>query len=423
MTQRAYRYRFYPTPEQEHLLRRTLGCVRLVYNLALHTRTEGWYERQERIGYKQTSAMLTDWKKQEDLQFLNDVSCVPLQQGLRNLQKAFTNFWAGRAKYPNFKKKRNGGSAEFTNSAFKWKDGQLWLAKCREPLPIRWSRTLPENGEPSTVTVRLDVSGRWFVSLLVEDHTVKTFPQLEASAPLSFNPERSRRVDKAIGIDAGVTSLVATSDGEKIANPKHFKRLKRKLRQAQKALSRKVKGSNNREKARQQVARIHAQIADARKDFLHKLTTRLVRENQTIVVEDLAVKNMMKNHKLAQAIADASWSELVRQLEYKCQWYGRLLVKIDRWFPSSKRCGHCGHVVDKLPLNVREWNCPECGTHHDRDINAANNILAAGLAVIVCGANIRPDGYKSKGQLRKTPELRQAQLPRSLRGRKQKLKS
>jgi putative transposase len=197
------------------------------------------------------------------------------------LQKAFTNFWAGRAKYPNFLKLRNGGSAEFTRSAFKWKDGQLGLAKCREPLPIRWSRTLPENCEPSTVTVRLDASGRWFVSLLVEDHTVKTLPQL----------------DKAIGIDAGVTSLIATSDGEKIANPKHFKRLKRKLRQAQKALSRKVKGSNNREKARQQVARIHAQIADARKDFLHKLTTRLVRENQTIVVEDLAVKNMMKNHK------------------------------------------------------------------------------------------------------------------------------
>ncbi|HEY9604165.1 MAG TPA: RNA-guided endonuclease TnpB family protein [Allocoleopsis sp.] len=386
MTQRAYRYRFYPTPEQEELLRRTLGCVRLVYNKALHTRTEGWYEHQQRIDYKQTSAMLTAWKKQEDLQFLNEVSCVPLQQGLRNLQTAFTNFWAGRAKYLNFKKKRSGGSAEFTRSAFKWKDGKLWLAKCSEPLPIRWSRTLPENCEPSTVTVRLDASGRWFISLLVEDHTVKALPQ----------------IDKAVGIDAGITSLIATSDGEHVANPKHFKRLRYKLRQAQKALSRKVKGSNNREKARIQVARIHARIADSRTDFLHKLTTRLVRENQTIVVEDLAVKNMMTNHKLAAAIADASWSELVRQLEYKCQWYGRTLVKIDRWFPSSKRCGHCGHVVDKLPLNVREWTCPECGAQHDRDINAANNILAAGLAVIVCGANIRPLGHESKGQLQKT---------------------
>jgi putative transposase len=386
MTEKAYRYRFYPTLEQEQLLRRTLGCVRLVYNKALHTRTEGWYQRQERIDYKQTSSMLTDWKKQEDLQFLNEVSSVPLQQGLRNLQKAFTNFWAGRTKYPNFKEKRSGGSAEFTRAAFRWKDGQLWLAKCNDPLPIRWSRTLSVCCEPSTVTVRLDASGRWFVSLLVDDPTIKSLPQ----------------IDKAVGVDAGITSLITTSDGEKIANPKHFKRLRYKLRQAQKALSRKVKGSNNREKAKHQVGRIHAAIADSRTDFLHKLTTRLVRENQTIAVEDLAVKNMMKNHKLAQAIADASWSELVRQLEYKCQWYGRTLVKIDRWFPSSKRCGNCGHVLDKLPLDVREWDCPECGAHHDRDINAAQNILAAGLAVIVCGANVRPDEHKSKGQLQKT---------------------
>src|ERR687885_784126 len=379
MTQRAYRYRFYPTPEQEQILLRTLGCVRLVFNKALNSRTEEWYERQERIDYKQTSAMLTSWKKQEDLQFLNEVSCVPLQQGLRNLQKAFANFWAGRAKYPNFKKKRSGGSAEFTRSAFKWKDTKLWLAKCNEPLPIRWSRTLPENCEPSTVTVKLDARARWFVSLLVEDHTVKALVQ----------------TDKAVGIDAGISSLIATSDGEKIANPKHFKRLRYKLRQAQKALSRRVKGSKNREKARIQVARIHAAIADSRTDFLHKLTTRLVRENQTIAVEDLAVKNMMKNRKLAGAIADASWSELIRQLEYKCQWYGRTLVKIDRWFPSSKRCGNCGHVVDKLPLDVREWDCPECGIHHDRDINAANNIKAAGLAVLVCGASVRPDRHES----------------------------
>ncbi|MBD2017170.1 IS200/IS605 family element transposase accessory protein TnpB [Microcoleus sp. FACHB-53] len=397
MTQRAYRYRFYPTTEQEQLLRRTLGCVRLVYNKALNSRTEGWYERQERIDYKQTSAMLTAWKKQEDLQFLNEVSCVPLQQGLRNLQKAFTNFWAGRAKYPNFKKKRSGGSAEFTRSAFRWKHSQLWLAKCNDPLPIRWSRTLPENCEPSTVTVKLDASGRWFVSLLVEDHSVKAFPQL----------------DKAVGIDAGIASLIATSDGEKITNPKHFKRLRYKLRQAQKALSRKVKGSNNTHKARQQVARIHAKVAETRTDFLHKLTTRLVRENQTIAVEDLAVKNMMTNRKLAQAIADASWSELVRQLEYKCQWYGRTLIKIDRWFPSSKRCGNCGHVVDKLPLDQREWDCPECGTHHDRDINAANNILAAGLAVIVCGANIRPDRHESpKGSCEKPVRERSRNLSR-----------
>lgn len=373
-----------------------MGCARLVYNRALAARTEAWYERQEQIDYIKTSAMLTQWKKQEDLQFLNEVSCVPLQQGLRHLQKAFANFWAGRAKYPNFKKKHHGGSAEFTKSAFKWKDGQIWLAKCTEALPIRWSRQLPKECEPSTVTVKLDASGRWHVSLLIDDPKVLPLP----------------KTDKSIGLDAGITSLIATSNGDKIANPKHFKRLRFKLKQAQKAFSRKQKGSSNRHKARQKVALVHKQIADSRKDFLHKLTTQLVRENQTIVVEDLAIKNLVKNHKLAQSISDASWGELVRQLAYKCQWYGPELVKIDRWFPRSKRCGNCGHVVDKMSLNVRQWDCPKCGVNHDRDINASKNILAAGLAVSVCGANIRPDSHEVKGQLRNT-----------CKGKKQKPKS
>ncbi|MBD2329303.1 RNA-guided endonuclease TnpB family protein [Alkalinema sp. FACHB-956] len=380
MTQKAFKYRFYPTPEQETLLRRTMGCTRLVYNRALAIRTEAWYSEKKRVGYSDTSAMLTEWKKQDDLQFLNEVSCVPLQQGLRHLQKAFSNFFEGRAKYPTFKKKRNGGSAEFTKSAFKWKDGQVYLAKCSEPLAIRWSRELPEGAIPSTITVKLSPAGRWTVALLV-DVEIEPLPQ-------SSNQ---------IGIDLGVTSLVALSNGEKIANPKGFNAKRRKLKKAQKALARKQKGSRNRHKARLKVAKVHQEISDARKDFLHKLTTRLVRENQTIAVEDLAVKNMIKNRKLALSISDASWGELVRQLEYKCDWYGRTLVKIDRWFPSSKRCGNCGHIVETLPLNIREWDCPNCGTHHDRDINAANNILAAGLAVKVCGANVRPERHKSDG--------------------------
>lgn len=380
MTQKAFKYRFYPTPEQETLLRRTLGCTRLVYNRALAARTEAWYERQERVGYTQTSSLLTDWKKQDELDFLSEVSSVPLQQGLRHLQSAFSNFFAGRAQYPNFKKKRNGGSAEFTKAAFKWRDGKLFLAKCLEPLSIRWSRAIPEGAEPSTVTVKLSPSGRWTVSLLVD---------IEIE-PLPESPNR-------IGVDLGITSLVALSTGEHIANPKSFKGKRAKLRRVQKALSRKQKGSNNRYKARLKVAKVHQEISDTRKDFLHKLTTQLVRENQTIAVEDLAVKNMVKNRKLALSISDASWGELVRQLEYKCDWYGRNFVKIDRWFPSSKRCAECGHIEGKLPLNVREWDCPKCKTHHDRDVNAAKNILAAGLAVKVCGANVRPDRHKSNG--------------------------
>ena len=379
MTQKAFKYRFYPTPEQETLLRRTLGCTRLVYNRALAARTEAWYERQERVGYTQTSTLLTDWKKQDDLDFLNEVSCVPLQQGLRHLQTAFSNFFAGRAQYPNFKKKRNGGSAEFTKSAFKWRDGKLFLAKSLEPLSIRWSRAIPEGVEPSTVTVKLSPSGRWTVSLLVDT----------LIEPLSESPN-------VVGVDLGITSLIALSTGEKVANPKGFKAKRAKLRKVQKALSRKQKGSNNRYKARLKVAKVHAEISDARQDFLHKLTTRLVRENQTIAVEDLAVKNMVKNPKLALAISDASWGEFARQLEYKCDWYGRTFVKIDRWFPSSKRCSDCGHIVEKLPLNIREWDCPKCGAHHDRDVNAALNIKAAGLAVLVCGAGVRPEESKSR---------------------------
>jgi putative transposase len=264
--------------------------------------------------------------------------------------------------------------------------GQVFLAKCTEALPIRLSRQLPEGCEPSTITVKLSPSGRWSVSLLVE-------VDIE---PLPESPNQ-------IGIDLGITSLVALSTGEKVANPKGFKAKRAKLRRVQKALSRKAKGSNNRYKARLKVAKVHEQISDARKDFLHKLTTQLVRENQTIAVEDLAVKNMVKNHKLALAISDASWGELVRQLEYKSDWYGRTFIKIDRWFPSSKRCRHCGHVVEKLPLNIREWDCPKCGAHHDRDINAAKNILAAGLAVSVCGAGVRPEESKS----RKAPAMKQ----------------
>ncbi len=397
MVERAYKYRFFPTVEQESLLRRTMGCVRLVYNKALATRTIAWYERQERIDYKQTSSFLTSWKKTEELDFLNEVSCVPLQQCLRHLQKAFANFWGKRAKYPRFKKKHNGGSAEFTKSAFKYRDGlpsnggKLWLAKCKEPLNIVWSRLLPDGCTPSTVTVKLDKSGRWFVSLLVDDYTLEALPP----------------TPKQIGIDAGVTSLINTSDGEKIVNPKHFNRLYRKLKFAQKELSRKTKGSSNRNKARLKVAKIHAKIKDARTDFLHKLTTRLVRENSLIAIENLSVRNMMRNHKLARSIGDAAWSQMFRQLEYKCDWYGRKLVKIDRFFPSSKRCNHCGFVIEKLPLSVRSWDCPSCGTKGiDRDINAGKNVLAAGLAVLVCGATVRPDESKSRkaGAMKQKPK-------------------
>ncbi|PPT08528.1 Mobile element protein [Geitlerinema sp. FC II] len=200
----------------------------------------------------------------------------------------------------------------------------------------------------------------------------------------------------------GIAHLAITSDGEKAENPRHLTKHYKRLRRAQKALSRKMKGSRNREKARRKVVKIHEKIKDSRSDYLHKLTTRLVRENQTVVVEDLSVKGMVRNPKLAKHICDCAWGELVNQLDYKCQWYGRTLVKVDKWFPSSKLCSSCGHKMGSMPLDVREWDCPKCGTVHDRDINAARNLLAVGHTVTACGASVRLEGHCSREQLRKT---------------------
>jgi putative transposase len=210
----------------------------------------------------------------------------------------------------------------------------------------------------------------------------------------------------------GVTSLVTLSTGEKITNPRHERRDRERLAKAQRELSRKAKGSANREKARRKVARVHARIADRRRDFLHKLTTRLVRENQTVVIEDLSVRNMLKNRRLSRAISDAGWSELRTMLEYKCAWYGRDLVTIDRWFPSSKLCGACGTLAEKMPLNVRAWAC-DCGAVHDRDVNAARNILAAGLAVAACGDGVRPQRNTPGGRSSMKQEVVPPQRPRA----------
>ncbi|MDJ1138372.1 RNA-guided endonuclease InsQ/TnpB family protein [Streptomyces iconiensis] len=393
---RAFRYRFYPTVVQAVELSRTFGCVRKVYNMALSARSEAWYQRGERVNYNATSAMLTAWKKSEELAFLAEVSSVPLQQCLRHLQAAFTNFFARRAKYPRFKSRhKSRASAEYTSSAFRFRNGELTLAKMAGPLDIRWSRPLPEGAKPSTVTVSRDAAGRWFVSLLCEDASVNPLAATET----------------AVGIDAGLDHLLTLSTGEKITNPRHERQNRKRLARAQRNLSRKAKGSNNRAKARQRVARVHAHIADRRRDTLHKLTSRLVRENQTLVIEDLTVRNMVKNHTLARAIHDAAWSEFRSLLEYKAAWYGREVIAVDRWLPSSKLCSTCGTLQEKMPLHVRTWTC-NCGTAHDRDVNAARNILAEGLSVSACGAGVRPQRRTPGGQ-----SAAKQEVPRSDPGR------
>lgn len=374
IVKRAYKYRFYPDAEQAEILLRTFGCVRLVWNKALEERTRAWVTEQRNVSYSDTSAMLTAWKKNEDLSFLSEVSSVPLQQTLRHLQGAFAKFWSKQNRYPRFKSRhKSRASAEFTPSAFRWDGQHLTLAKMSRPLDITWSRPLPEDAQPSTVTVSRDRAGRWFVSILVTTRVESLSP-----AP-----------SKAVGVDMGLESFAVLSTGEKVANPRHERKDQARLARAQKALSRKQKGSANREKAKLRVARIHARITDRRRDHLHKLSTRLVRENQTVVIEDLSVTGMTAaggRHKagLNRSISDAAWSQFRSMIEYKADWYGRNVVVIDRWFPSSQLCSTCGMATGPKPLNVRSWTCA-CGARHDRDVNAAKNILAAGQAASVCG--------------------------------------
>jgi putative transposase len=376
VTKRAYKYRFYPTPEQEVLLARTFGCVRFVYNAVLRYRTDAFYERQEKIGYVGANARLTTLKKDPELVFLNEVSSVPLQQCLRHQQTAFKNFFDGRARYPRFKSKRHRQPAEFTRSAFTYRDGQLFLAKSKESLAVRWSRDLP--CEPTTITVSKDSAGRYFVSCLCE-----------------FDPKTLPVTPKMTGIDLGLKDLFVTSDGHRTGNPRHTAKHEARLAKAQRRLSRKKLGSRNRAKARMKVARVHAKLSDCRMDNLHKLSRRLINENQVICVESLKVKNMLRNRSLAKSISDAGWGEFVRQLEYKADWAGRQLVAIDQWYTSSKRCSGCGFVMESMPLNVRRWRCPKCAAEHDRDINAAINIKAAGLAVLALGENVSGMGSVS----------------------------
>ena len=369
---RAYRFRFYPSPAQEQILAQTFGCARFAYNHMLRLRTDAWFERGERVSYHATSAALTALKRTPEHAWLNEVSSVPVQQALRHLNTAFANFFAKRARYPRFKRKDGPQAAEYTTSAFRW-NGELHLAKMEEPLAIRFSRQIPKAAVVTTVTVSKDTAGRYFVSLLCDDAVAK-----------------KRKVTGKVGIDLGLTHFAILSTGEKIAAPKAFRVNEDKLAKYQRRLAKKKLGSKNRAKEKLKVARMHARIADARKDFLHKLSTRLVNENQVIAIETLAVSNMQRNRCLAKSISDASWSEFVRQLEYKAAWYGRKLVGIDRWYPSSKRCSDCGHTLSTLPLSMREWTCPECGVIHDRDVNAARNVLAAGLAASACGESVSP---------------------------------
>jgi putative transposase len=372
-------YRIYPTDEQAKQLAQTFGCVRYVWNWALNLRSVG-FKNGERINYAQTSAALTKLKKQPEVAWLNDVSSVPLQQVLRDLQSAYTNFFDKRTGYPSFKRKFGPQSAEYTKSGFLFDAGTrtLKLAKIGA-VKVQWSRDTVL--EPSSIRVLRDASGRYFVSMVVE------------VAPIALPT-----TGETVGIDFGLNRLATLSTGERIANPKHSYRHQKRMVFLQRRLARKTKGSNRRKHAVHAVAKLHAKIGDTRKDAAHKLTTTLVKGFDTICIEDLNLRGMVKNHSLARSVSDAGIGMIARMLESKAECYGRTLVKIDRWFPSSKMCSACGHINSAVVLGVKQWKCPSCGTHHDRDDNAAANIKAVGQTVSAHGGTVRPKAASAAGR-------------------------
>lgn len=367
---RAYKYRIYPTDEQKVLFTKTFGCCRFVYNWALNLKITAYKERKETLG----NVYLTNLMKSElktEHEWLSEVNSQSLQSALRNLDTAYTSFFRNTKAvgFPRFKSRRDRQSFLCPQRCrVDFKKGTITIPKAKD-IPAVLHRKF--KGAVKTVTVSMTPSGKYFASVLVDT----SIQELPASVI---------QVDTALGIDLGIKSLAVCSDGRMFDNPKNLQKSLDRLKLFQKRLSRKQKGSSNRNKARIRVARLREHIANRRKDNLHKITHALTHDNQvrTICMEDLNVKGMQRNHHLAQAVGDASFGMFLTMLEYKCKWYSVNFIKIDRFAPSSKTCGKCGYVYKGLKLSERSWTCPECGTHHDRDFNAACNIKEYGLRAL-----------------------------------------
>ena len=361
--QKGIKFRAYPNKEQQNLINQTLGCCRFIYNKCLAMRNDA-YENGLKVGYSQTSAMLTELKKSSDFAFLKEVDSIALQQSLRDLDRGFVNFFQKRASHPTFKSKHNnhqsyrtinqGDNIRIVGKYIKLP--KLGYVKIKQSMEV---------GKINNVTIERTPSGKYFVVLNVD-----------------FEPELQANKGGSIGIDVGIKEFYSDSNGNVVQNPKYLEKSMRKLVREQRRLSRKQNGSNNRNKQCVKVALVHEKITNQRNDFLQKQSTMLVRENQTICIEDLNVKGMIRNHKLAKSIASVSWSKFFTMLEYKATWYGNDLIKVPTMYPSSQTCSCCGHRNPLVKnLAIRNWECPECHTKHNRDTNASINILNKGLEV------------------------------------------
>lgn len=374
----TYQYKLKPTKEQRILLAKHCGAMRFVWNRYLNQRVEIYRNENRCIGYYDQCKDITLLKKQDEFKWLREINAQSIQQCLDQLDTAFGRFFKKKAKFPNFKNKSNGGSFVIPQYVF-LKDNKIYFPKFKEGIKLILHRKFEcEKICYCTIKKRND---DYYAFISVQ----KDIQPLEKTGAI-------------VGIDLGIKDIVITSDGKKFDNPKALERYEKRLQHYQKKLSRQIKGSKGREKTRKHLSRVHEKISNLRNNAIHNITTQLVRENDVIVMEDLNVEGMLKNHHLAKAIVNVSFSRIKRQLEYKCQWYGKKLIKIDRWFPSSKTCNCCGYINNHLTLNDRVWECPQCASKIDRDINAAKNIRDEGLRQEnrVATTQINDDGVEGK---------------------------
>ena len=361
--QKSIKLRIYPNKEQQNLINQTFGCCRFIYNMGLEMRNKA-FKNGEKIGYTQTSAMLTELKKTDEFSFLGDVDSVALQQSLRDLDRGFVNFFQKRARHPRFKSKHSNRRSYRTmnpNNKIRIAGKYIRLPKLGY-VKIRQSM---EAGHINNATIKRTPTGKYFVILNV-----------------NFEPEVKQNNGSSIGIDVGIKEFYSDSNGNAVSNPKFLEKSSKKLRREQRRLSRKQKGSNNRNKQRIKVAKVYEKITSQRSDFLQKISTMLISENQVICIEDLKIKNMVRNRKLARCISSVSWGKFFNMLEYKANWYGNKIVKVPTMYPSSQTCSCCGYKNPLVKnLAIRKWECPNCHTKHDRDTNASINILNKGLSI------------------------------------------
>jgi putative transposase len=366
LVQKAVKVQIYPRESDKELLAKHFGVRRFIFNKFLEIRQKEYLENKKSLGYNACSALLTEMKNKPEYEWLNEVNSQSIQAAIKDLDGAYDRFFRKLSKFPKFKSKHN------TRQSFKvpqyakvdWGAKTLKIPKFKTPFKFK-GKYSGELMKINSVTISKNASGKYFASIQGE-----------------FEIEQKESTGEIIGVDLGIKTLLVDSNGTEIRNERFLRKHLKKLKYLQRQHSKKKKDSKSREKSRIKLAKEYQQVTDQRNNYLHQVSSKLINDNQVIVLEDLAVKNMLKNHKLAQAISDVSWGSLVSMLKYKAIWHNRKIVQIDRWYPSSKTCSNCNHLMNKMDLSIREWDCPSCSSHHDRDINAAKNILRQGLNIM-----------------------------------------